>query len=425
METTTKSSSFKADNLLRRSINVDVLIVGAGLLGSSTAMQLSQKHGGSLSVAVIDLDLDGEFSSSELNAGGVRATWNHPVNAAISKTSIEYFERYAAAVGFRQLGYFWMYDRDSWPKAQALLSNNANLKDVRLQFLEPTEIKNKYSFLDKLDDVGGATYSPKDGLLNANLLKLHYRDEAKKNGVQFYNRLWAYACRMEDRIRVRAAHFGGSFESAGIRKVLTEQKSMGFAESPYYEISAKVLVNCCGPWARTFAETFGAPCDSRPVRRQVSVFECKDVDISNDGMFVDTSGVYFHSEGPNILGGYAIADEPAGFNFNYDGEVFFQEYIWPSLYNRSTKFESLRHVTGWAGLYEVSPDHSGIVGRVPGFDNVFEAHSFSGRGAMQSYGAGLGLSELILFNKYRSLDLSPLSGERFRSGQLISESLVI
>ncbi|MBI3556695.1 MAG: FAD-binding oxidoreductase [Deltaproteobacteria bacterium] len=73
----------------------------------------------------------------------------------------------------------------------------------------------------------------------------------------------------------------------------------------------------------------------------------------------------------------------------------------------------------------MSPDKSAIVGAVPGFKSVFEAHSFSGRGAMQSYGAGLGLCALILKGRFETLDLSALSGSRFAEGKTVSEALVI
>ena len=38
--------------------------------------------------------------------------------------------------------------------------------------------------------------------------------------------------------------------------------------------------------------------------------------------------------------------------------------IWPALYERSTGFERLKHVTGWAGQYEVSPDECAVLGSV-------------------------------------------------------------
>src|SRR5580658_7621438 len=114
-------------------IESDIVVVGAGLLGSSTAMHLCQ--GGAKSVTVVDLDLEGVFSSSELNAGGVRATWMNPVNALISRVSIDYYATVRDEVGFRQKGYFWMFAEGDWARASAALRSNPRLKDAGIEYL--------------------------------------------------------------------------------------------------------------------------------------------------------------------------------------------------------------------------------------------------------------------------------------------------
>ena len=56
---------------------------------------------------------------------------------------------------------------------------------------------------------------------------------------------------------------------------------------------------------------------------------------------------------------------------------------------------------------------------------MFEAHSFSGRGVMQSYGAGQALAELIATGRYESFDASALSRDRFERDELVLEELHI
>ena len=130
-------------------------------------------------------------------------------------------------------------------------------------------------------------------------------------------------------------------------------------------------------------------------------------------VIVDPTGLYFHPEGAHVLAGFSTPEEPPGFDFDYDGDPFFMEEIWPRLAGRCSAFERCGHVRGWAGLYAVTPDCSGIVGAVGGFSNLFEAHSFTGRGVMQSYGIATNLASFISGNGYGEVDLAPLSRDRF------------
>ena len=410
-----------------RVIETDILVVGAGLVGSAIAMGLTQL--GADRVTAVDLDLSGEWSSSELNAGGVRATFSQPVNLLTSKFSIEYYSQHAESVGYRDCGYLWLHRAEGW--ADALKAREMHeAHGWQVDVYDRAELKKKLPFLDKTEDLVGGLFGKRDGLVNPNRLKEHYREQAMQKGAKFLDGVWVCAAR--DRgtgaaPAIRAFQFSEPLSSERKKQLLSENpESLANEFGEWVEFRAKMLVNAAGAWAPHFAKILGYASPSLPVRRQISLFHARDLDLTPYGMIIDPSGVYFHPEAVYGLSGFANREEPPGFDFRYDGESFFQTYIWPALYERSTAFESLRHVSGWSGLYENSPDHHAIVGAVQDCPGVFEAHSFSGRGAMQSYGAGQALAELMLKGCYHTLDLTELSGQRFKKARpLANETWVI
>lgn len=403
----------------------DTLIVGAGLLGSSTAYHLAKL--GAKNIAVIDADLAGRLSSSELNAGGARATWDQDINVQLAHDSIEFLRENRELTGYRDCGYLWMCRPETWATAQRRVKLLQEKHGIGAEVWSVQKLREHAPFLDKTDDLAGATFSAIDGLFNPNLLKNHLRDEAKKLGVEFLegHRVKAIARPKADHIDVTCelippkneAELKDFFES----DPATLQKAAGNTVT----ITGKKIVNAAGPWAARMAKLLGYETPVYALRRQVSIFDVRGFDMSHYGMMIDPSGVYFHPEATNILGGYADHDEKPGWNLSYDGESWFQEKIWAPLFERSTKFEELKHLTGWGGLYEVSPDQMGVLGAVEGMPNVFENHGYSGRGAMQSYAAGRGLAELMHTGRFQTLDLSGMSGERFRTGKLLPEGLLI
>jgi glycine/D-amino acid oxidase-like deaminating enzyme len=403
----------------------DTLIVGAGLLGSSTAYHLALQ--GAKNIAVLDADLAGRLSSSELNAGGARATWDQSLNVQLAHDSIEFMRQNRAIADYRDCGYLWMYEPSKWQGALDRVKLLSNHHQIEVDVLTVSALRAKLPFVDKTEDLAGATFSPRDGLFNPNLLKNFFRDEARRLGVEFLEGHRVKGVRVPDSDHVEItcelippkneAELKEFYES----EPSVPQKSAGRVEV----ITGKRVVNAAGPWASRLAKMIGYDTPVFAVRRQVSIFDVRGFDMSHYGMVVDTSGVYFHPEATNILGGYAEHEEPKGWNLSYDGENFFQEKIWMPLFNRATIFEQLKHLTGWGGLYEVSPDQMGVLGAVEGLPNVFENHGYSGRGAMQSYAAGRGLAELLHTGKFQTLNLAGMSGARFKTGALLPEGLLI
>jgi len=398
----------------------DVIMIGAGIVGSSLAMALSERG---LRTLTVDIDLSGRLSSSEKNAGGVRATWWQPVNVTLCRASIEYYERVRDEVGFRQKGYLWLYDAETWPQALDHVPMQRGLGHP-IETLTAAQVNQRVAEIDKLEGIAGATFSPSDGLINPNLLKEHYRHRALARGAQFIDRVYVLAIEAgASGVRLECWQSDEPLTDEGLARIMT-QDGPGEAETGrLFELNADSIVLTSGAWAPAVLRELGMRNFSTPIRRQICLVDNRMTNLGNHGMIVDTSGVYFHNEGVHILAGYSPEDEPPGYHFNYDGEPFFMNEIWPRLYARMSCMERLRHVTGWAGLYEVSPDRSAIVGRAAA--RVYEAHSFSGRGVMQSYGAGQALAELIATDKYGALDATALSRDRFDRGEQAWEQLHI
>jgi len=396
----------------------DVAIIGAGVIGSSLAMALGERK---LRPVVIDIDQSGRFSSSELNAGGVRATWWQPVNIALSRASIRYYESIRNEVGFRQKGYLILYDDARWETAQQILPVQRDLEHP-IELLSPSEVARRFPEFDKLAGVAGATLSPGDGLINPDLLRNHYRERARSFGAVLLDRSYVYEVETgPSGVCVHCWHSDAALDEEQLLRMLTQRKRGEPAEGTLTEIKADALAITAGAWAPNVLKLVGLTSPTAAVRRQICIADCRATTLEAYGMIFDTSGVYFHNEGPHILTGYSPMDEPTGYNFEYEGEEFFQREIWPRMYARASCFERLRYVSGWAGLYEMSPDRSAIIGRAA--DRIYEAHSFSAHGVMQSYAAGQALADLIATGSYGRFDARVLGRERFETGSLVFEEL--
>ncbi len=422
----------------------DVLIVGGGIIGTSVAWALARS--GVRGIVVVDLDLAGVYASSELNAGGARATWWQPVNIETCRATLDFFAEHRAEFGFRQSGYLWLYaDRDLHRRAMEKCKLQ-NALGLDVQALDPAALRGRFPFLDRaMDEIVGATFSTRDGLVNPNLVRAWYRRQAERLGVVFENRHYAsgvvtsrVAGPEASRRRVAAVDVvevkvADATDSAGVvREILTAHRVASPVGSAETRIRCETIVNCLGAWSPIFSAKIGVSDVTEPVRRQIALVDVRpgdrhpSLDADRLGMIVDPSGLYLHPEGPYFLAGYSVPDEAPGFDFDYDGDAFFEREIWPRLAHRSSSFERCGHVRGWAGLYAVTPDRSGIAGRVAGFSNLFEAHSFTGRGVMQSYAVARGMASLITTGRFEDFDLGPLTRERFEDpARLLVEDLHI
>lgn len=400
-------------------MEADAVIIGAGVVGSSIALGLMQRSFGR--VVVIDADLSGELASSTLNVGGVRATWWCPVNIELSKRSIDYFWSVRDKISYRRLGYLWLYDDASWPSARKAVER-LNLYNLGVETLTPDDVLDRVREIDCVDGVAGASFSPMDGVVDSVSIKYHYQEEAKQKGATFLDRWFV----------TRIEREGSGWRVGGQEIEDQDQTRSYLIDRPgdikeTLSITTRVLVNAAGPWAARIANLYGENISSVPQRRQVFYIKHPDLKFEAQGLIVDTTGAFIQSaRDDEILCGFANPEEPMGYRFGWDGPPFYKEIILPKLRRRISLFSEAEVVKGWARLYDLSPDRSGMVGRVSERPGIFQAHSFSGHGVMQSYGVGQALSELITCGEYADWKIAEaLDPYRFEKGETIIEPLFI
>lgn len=388
----------------------EYLFAGAGILGSSAAMALAENlraKGREVNIGVIDVDMQGEYSSTLKNAGGVRATWRNRANVELCKYSINYYEQLRDELQFKQLGYYWLHNEQTLAEIE---KNMALYEECGLdvKIFGTKDIHRFLPFVDNLDDVAGLSISKQAGLIDHYSLREHYRKKAKSLGVEFIDGCYIKDVELSGNsvsgvigIKVNGAKY---YES--IKDYLVQDIINGPHESVLY--NCDTLINTTGAWSPELSKLYGFIDEEiKPRRRQMLVLNNPKIDLSAYGMIIDTSDVYFHQEGHNILAGYSNMDEPYGYNFDVsfdsidDENSPFVKYIWEPLWTRMSGFENIKLIRGWAGIYAETPDRSGFIGRVPDLENVYECAGHTGRGLMISYGAGQVLADLIVDGKIR------------------------
>ncbi len=374
----------------------DFLIIGAGIMGSACAYSVSLRFP-KAKIIVLDPDLDGEFSSSLKNAGGVRATWRGRANVELCARSIQFYEKIADIVLFKQSGYYWLHDEKTnvEMRENLLLYHECGLK---VDIYGVDKVTRYLDFVTNTEGIESLSVSRDAGFIDHYALREFYRKEAKYRGVEFVDRNFVRRIEVEDGEVKRV--FAGKVEGAGVVENLLVGRdlSSNACENIY---SCGVLINTAGAWAPKISALYGiTEEEAKPRRRQLQIVKCPELNLSKVGMVIDTSDVYFHREGSGILIGFSNPDEPFGVNYGYDfydlsEDGPFVTQVWEPLAKRIKAFENMKFIRGWAGMYAETADRSGYLGKVRRLENVYECFGHTGRGLMISYGAAEALACLI------------------------------
>jgi sarcosine oxidase subunit beta len=148
-----------------------------------------------------------------------------------------------------------------------------------------------------------------------------------------------------------------------------------------------------------------------PYRRQILFTEPVPGLPPRLPMTIDfASTFYFHAEGGGLLLGMSDPDEPPGFDLSMSDAWL--PRLTEAMAVRAPSVLDLGITSGWAGLYEVTPDHNALIGEAPGPGRFLYATGFSGHGFLQAPAVGEVVRDLVL-GRPPFVDVGPLSVERF------------
>ena len=376
----------------------DVVIVGGGIVGASIAYHLASK--GVRGVVVLERERLGGGSTAK-NAGGIRYQFSTEINVRLSQRSIPRIERFADEMGidpaFKQVGYLFLIteERDAVAFERSLaLWSKLGAPARRLDRGETHALFPEIV----VDDVRFATFGPRDGHCDPTSLLHGYVTRARERGAVF----------REEEPVVAIDRDGGR-----VARVRTAKR----------EIACETVVDAAGAWAAQVAALVGIDLPIVPLRRQIFVTDpVPGIDREFPLTVEFASSLYFHREsGGVLLGMVDPADRPA-FNESLNWDFL------PTIVERAlARFPALERAnvkTGWAGLYEDTPDKHPILGRIAAVPGFICAAGFSGHGIMHAPATGELIAELIVDGR-TSLDIGMLSYDRFARGELIKEHNVI
>lgn len=375
-----------------------VVIIGGGIMGVSTAYQLAAA--GVTGVVLLDAGALGSGSTSKA-AGGVRAQFSDTINIGLGLRSLRTFEtfteRFGQEIDFHQVGYLFLLDS---PEGVSLFEDAVKTQNelgVPSRMISVAEASH-LSPLVSTDGLIAAAFSPDDGYCTPESVVLGYATAARRLGARLIPH-----CPVT-RIETRGDQISGVVTTEG-------------------RVSAGTVICTAGAWSGQVAAWAGVHLPVTPLRRQVLVTEpVSGVDPRTPFTIDFGTTFYFHREGPGVLLGMSDPRETPGFKLNRSDAWLpdlarAMERRVPALMNAGIK-------SGWAGLYEVTPDNNALIGESAQVRRFLYATGFSGHGFLMGPAVGEVLRDLYL-ERPPFIDVGGLSAERFAASATRPERNII
>jgi sarcosine oxidase, subunit beta len=394
------------------STSPEIIILGAGVIGSSVAYHLATRGARVRVLERHDRPITGfdAPSSTARATGGFRVQYGTKINTQLSLIGrdmlLEFENLTGVNPGYRQCGYIFM------------ASSEAHLHELRTSLevqrsagltvshaVSLSEIANLNPALN-LEGVLGGTFCPWDGFIRPLEILRGFREAAERAGAVF-----EYG--VDGRLEIQGARVTGVRTQTGV-------------------ISSDVVVNATGAWAGELMRQAGLELEVQPSRRQVASSMPTDV-LPEDmpmSIFVDDGFHLRVRDGRVILLKPALPQFTQAAHENPFSLEFDPSWLPDVLGSAHARVPVLRDVPidperCWTGLYEMSPDTHAILGRAPKLENLYLANGSSGHGTMHSPALGKLLSEMILDGQTSSLDAHALRPERFAENDPVRGSNLV
>ncbi len=370
---------------------VDLLVLGAGVLGAALAYHLAQRSVGS--VAVYDPRPAGAGASGRA-AGIVSLQLWSRWDVDVVRASADAYARRAGrdpTIGFRRNGFVRIASSPDSEAALAPAYERWTEWGVRCRRVAPADLGSVAPSV-RPDGVRLAIYSPDDAVVTPSALVDSYLAEAERLGVEL--------------LVGRPGEIARSAERFELVRSGEEPRR------------ARAVAVAAGAWSKRLLATLGAPLPLAPYRTQAALLSPRPpVPEATASIHDLDQDVYARPEAAGRLlagdGTDRVECDPDGVAPGSDPE--FLAHLARSFGERCPPWASAELVRSWAGVCTATPDRRPIVGEVvPG---LYVLTGFNGFGVMRADGAAARLVDVIAANGRPSSSeeaaLAPVAPGRF------------
>jgi sarcosine oxidase, subunit beta len=386
------------------STDVDVVVVGAGIVGAVCAAELA---GAGLRVAVLEREEAPAMGSTGLSAAGVRVQFVERTNVALSLASIETYrtfpERHGVDVGYRPVGYLLLVPDADWAgHLDGVAVQHA--MGAPVEVLEPADARRRFLDFDP-SGLAGATFGAIDGVVDPHLVTQAHLAIARAHGASVHVRHEV----------VEVARTGADW----VLSVAAPGRDGATV------VRAGAVVNAAGCWSGELGGLAGLEVPVTPSRRTIWMTAPRPGRATSPLVVDLGSGVYHRSEGERLLFGRSNPDEAPGFTTGIDWD-----WLEPTYEAAVARFpwfadEALDQGCCWYGYYEMTPDANAVLGENPHAAGWYDACGFSGHGVQHAPAVGRAIREEIVDGRAHTIDIDPLRLSRFAAGTRRDERHII